>query len=295
MEKVKLVYILSSGYSGSTILDLVLGSHSEIESVGEFIHYEEVVRNNGICTCWRKINDCPFWQEVRKIFNSLVSNKKIDIQDNQILKDYFMFKAILMYTGKKIIVDSSKRLDRLKLLLASNLFDIKLVYLIRECQGFMYSAKKRNYTRVIKPILDKNGNVIDRIFQKKSIYDGPLKTGLIWFFENWEMIKFFKKLSLGDKVIVSYKDFTLNPETELLKICQTLGADLEQGMLNYSAHEHHNIGGNPTRMCKKNISIRYDDQWKTGLSRYELLLAKFFNKIITIKLEKLIDYYLGKK
>jgi len=77
-------------------------------------------------------------------------------------------------------------LDHFKLLLKSGLFDIKLVYLIRECQGFMYSAKKRNYTGVIRPIRDENGNVIDRVFRKRKIYDGPLKTGILWFFENWD-------------------------------------------------------------------------------------------------------------
>jgi len=39
----------------------------------------------------------------------------------------------------------------------------------------MYSAKKRNYTGVIRPIRDENGNVIDRVFRKRKIYDGPLK------------------------------------------------------------------------------------------------------------------------
>jgi len=187
MDKIKLIYILGSGYSGSTILDLLLGSHSEIESLGEFLHYEDVVKNNGICTCWKKINDCSYWQEVRRIYSELISNNRemFLMKNNQILKDYFMFKAILRHTGKKIIVDSSKRLDRFKLLLKSGLFDIKLVYLIRECEGFMYSAKKRNYTGVIRPILDENGNVIDRVFRKRKIYDGPLKTGILWFFENW--------------------------------------------------------------------------------------------------------------
>jgi len=286
MEKIRLIYILGSGYSGSTILDLLLGSHSEIESIGEFHQYDEVVKNNGICTCWRKINDCPFWCEVREIYDRLISEIEIDVKDHQALKDYFMFKAILIHTGKKIIVDSSKRLDRFKLLLDFDLFDIKLVYLIRECQGFMYSAKKRKYTKVIKPILDKNGNVIDRIFRKRKIYDGPLKTGTLWFFENWEMINFLNKINPENRITVRYNDLALNPEKELLRICKIAGIDFEENMLNYSAYIHHNIGGNPTRMRKKDASIKYDDRWKTGLSRYELLMAMFFNHLIEKKLQK---------
>jgi len=39
-------------------------------------------------------------------------------------------------------------------------------------------------------------------------------------------------------------------------------------------------------MRKKDASIKYDDQWKTGLSRYELLMAMFFNHLIEKKLQK---------
>ena len=286
MEKIRLIYILGSGYSGSTILDLLLGSHSEIESLGEFLHYEDVVKNNGICTCWKKINDCPYWQEVRKIYDGLISKSGVDFRDNQILKDYFMFKAILIHTGKKIIVDSSKRLDRFKLLFDSGLFDIKLIYLIRECQGFMYSGKKRNYTGILKTNLNENGTVNSYVFRRKKIYDGPLKTGILWFFENWEMINFLNKINPENRITVRYNDLALNPEKELLRICKIAGIDFEENMLNYSAYIHHNIGGNPTRMRKKDASIKYDDRWKTGLSKYELLMAMFFNHLIEKKLQK---------
>jgi len=142
MEKIRLIYIPGSGYSGSTILDLLLGSHSEIEGVGEFYQYDEVVKNNGICTCWRKINNCPFWSEVRKIYDGLISKSGVDFRDDQILKDYFMFKAILIHTGKKIIVDSSKRLDRFKLLLKSGLSILNWSILFESVRALCIRVKR---------------------------------------------------------------------------------------------------------------------------------------------------------
>lgn len=88
------------------------------------------------------------------------------------------------------------------------------------------------------------------------------------------------------RLIVRYKDLALNPEKELLRICKIAGIDFEENMLDYLAYIHHNIGGNPTRMRKKDASIKYDDRWKTGLSRYELLMAMFFNHLIEKKLQK---------
>lgn len=104
-----------------------------------------------------------------------------------------MFKAIIEYSRKDIIVDSSKRLDNLKKLSNSGLFDLKIIFLIRECQGFLYSAKKRQYTGVVKPILDDNGVVVGRVSKKKFL-NGPLKSGILWFMENMNMINFLKKI-----------------------------------------------------------------------------------------------------
>ncbi len=103
------------------------------------------------------------------------------------------------------------------------------------------------------------------------------------------VIDSLEKINPENRVIVRYKDLALNPKEELLKICQMAGINFEEDMLNYSNHVHHNIGGNPTRMRKNYVGIRYDDKWKTGLSKYELLIAGFFNKIIENRLQKVRD------
>ncbi len=86
---VKVLYITGAGRSGSTILDIVLGNHPDIESTGEL---SNLVRNGWIggeslkgierkrvrvpiCTCGRRtdipdVEDaaeaCPFWSSVRR-------------------------------------------------------------------------------------------------------------------------------------------------------------------------------------------------------------------------------------
>ena len=47
----KYVYISSAAYSGSTLLDLLLGSHSRIESLGEISFLAQDLAVNNRCTC----------------------------------------------------------------------------------------------------------------------------------------------------------------------------------------------------------------------------------------------------
>jgi hypothetical protein len=87
---VTIVYIMSSGRSGSTILDIVLGNHPEIESTGEvglltrttWISQESIRGIEAkrtrlpICACGKRLDvhavdtaaveACPFWASVRR-------------------------------------------------------------------------------------------------------------------------------------------------------------------------------------------------------------------------------------
>ena len=58
------LYIMGSGHSGSTILDILLGNSSQIESVGELL--SGLSRSDTEpCSCGTTMSDCAFWREVR--------------------------------------------------------------------------------------------------------------------------------------------------------------------------------------------------------------------------------------
>lgn len=70
----KLVYILSFGHSGSTLLDLVLGTHPSMLSTGELmflpfnlersLNAEYPIEDGSRCSCHLKYLDCPIWSKV---------------------------------------------------------------------------------------------------------------------------------------------------------------------------------------------------------------------------------------
>src|SRR5262245_51572014 len=59
----KLLYIGGWGRSGSSILSNVLGSHSQIASLGEVRYiWDRGVGANKLCGCGHNFSDCPFWR-----------------------------------------------------------------------------------------------------------------------------------------------------------------------------------------------------------------------------------------
>jgi hypothetical protein len=67
-------YVMGHGYSGSTLLTLLLGVHPEIATVGE-VGIAPSSRRQALageandaflCSCLRPIAECPFWQQVER-------------------------------------------------------------------------------------------------------------------------------------------------------------------------------------------------------------------------------------
>src|SRR5688572_273235 len=62
-RQVGLVLIGSSSHSGSTLLDLMLGTHSMVSSAGE-MNRLTLFANDRVCTCGVTVTRCPYWTEV---------------------------------------------------------------------------------------------------------------------------------------------------------------------------------------------------------------------------------------
>jgi hypothetical protein len=64
---VRLVYILSASHSGSTLLAMLLGSHTNIVTVGELKATNLGDINRYRCSCGALIQQCEFWNQVRQV------------------------------------------------------------------------------------------------------------------------------------------------------------------------------------------------------------------------------------
>lgn len=74
----RILFIISAAHSSSTLLDMLLGTHLDIFSIGEIVNYLRAVKNNlEPCVCGKIVNKCNFW---KPIINQI--NKRSDYYQN---------------------------------------------------------------------------------------------------------------------------------------------------------------------------------------------------------------------
>ena len=151
-EKIKIIYILGDGHSGSTILDLILGSHTEIEGVGELTTFDrykqyllkdKTASKDFLCACGATIDKCGYWNKIMDRLSAAVDPSALEInpKNREEFENYnhAIMKAVLEVSGKRIICDSSKELHRLTRLSQGEDFDIFIIHLVRDARAVAYS------------------------------------------------------------------------------------------------------------------------------------------------------------
>ena len=120
-----IVFVVSSAHSGSTLLDLLLGSHSHCTSLGEFKHIGEKLDSGGsICEiCDRS---CPQWER----FEAEVRPPSYHDCAFKVLKT-------------SLLIDSSKDLHWIKESIRHTSADTKIVRILREAQGSLVKRKRK--------------------------------------------------------------------------------------------------------------------------------------------------------
>ncbi|MCK5878093.1 MAG: sulfotransferase [Candidatus Marithrix sp.] len=174
----KIIYIISTGRSGSTILDILLGNGEDILSCGELNRY--IIRE-GSPTYWRHKKGSPtlvFWENIKAKLEDKFSTK-IDFKklNELVLKyeyhsDFFSFNTddftiysdfvtklnttIFENIEQSIIVDSSKYPARALKLAKILDCEIDFIYLQRDPRGVVKSFSKQGLAQSPKSWLAAN-------------------------------------------------------------------------------------------------------------------------------------------
>jgi hypothetical protein len=241
-----IVHILGVGHSGTTLLDLLIGSHSAVTSVGEAI---TLSRNlDARCTCGaRPLRACPFWSAVdsalQRRHGLTLDDLDLDAQDIDVLLAHnrMFYGAVSEASGKRFIVDSSKRRLRLAAMLESGQFDVRPIHMLRSPYGVSYSN---------------------------------IRKGRSWFSHAREYQHNVRgtrhTLRRHDHVVVRYERLAADPRAELEPLMAWLGLSFEPGQLNWAQAEHHNVGGNRMRFGTDS-TIRLDEKWRAALTPWQKL------------------------
>lgn len=297
-NRIKVVYVAGSSYSGSTLLGIVLGANSKIFNLGEVSQYEKVKSQNNkgessrrrnICTCGKRYKECKFWGKVYSKYNkdidfnpapgfsflnlklmlkilnpfSSLQDKSKQSEEYERLFQVLHNNAIKEKGSTEYLLDSSKSIYNLFLLLSAENIELKVIHLIRDGNSVVNSFKKH----------------------KTNIFYGIFS----WIFVN-VMCRLFIKRSNADNIKLDYERFCNNLPKELDKINKFLGTNLDSN--NYKDkvrnENYHLISGNPMLNNIKGKFYEFEGvKCKKGidkLSKPELMLTKLiitpFNKLL---------------
>ncbi len=281
-EKIKLVLLIGSGRSGSTLIDLIVNMHPNVFGLGEISNWNTKVFEE-YCACGDIVKSCPFWSEVitkvgwrEKDFKEYKEYKyefdapkkgyvfkiKNNTQrpgfENFISKSNEIFSAISEVSDNRILFDSSKSPQRAFNLSKSSLLDVKIVHLMRDPRGVVWSYKK-SFKKDLKSGLQRDMKGTSLL---KSLYS--------WLAINSRAFSTVKSANVPT-LSVKYENFCANPDDEINRILEFVlgekpktGIDLSKSMTT----ESHVIAGNRLRM-KKDIVIEPDFAWKSNLNFFQ--------------------------
>lgn len=285
MEKIKVIYINSLSASGSTLLDSLLGGHSQVFSLGEAETLAESLRDDHKCGCGEYMRNCEFWQvasaskDMESIFNHVGELRRpvgrifrwvhffsvlfgwttSAMQDaingyGEINARYFRIvtDAVKVRGGREVIwlVDASKSLRRLQWLRASGLFDIHVVHLVRDPVAFVHS--------------------MDKVYGSIKRGSPHATKSAVRLLKRWvvanALFMLFYWVTMGNRGVyrIHYEDLAVAPERVLLKLLSSLDLEYEKSMVaEYGDSETHAIGGNRMRWGERVIKL--DEGWKAEM------------------------------
>lgn len=264
------IYIAGRGRSGSTILDIILGNSSEIESVGEMIAGLSRV-DREVCSCGAAVLECPFWLQVRQGLMS-VGLDLTDVggmlrpgiagiwrnwrgrADGSTMKRVRFTRAILAAieasVGKRHLLDSGKAPGH-ALLLLQHLPDARIIHLVRDPRNVLRSHLDKIQRGRHSAIMDRYGIV------GRSPWLFLLWQAASWTFSNLTCEAMARAYSRR-VVRVRFEDLCANPSNELGRLGRELGMDLTEPIRKIVGGEElevgHNVGGNQIRQGRVRFS-----------------------------------------
>jgi len=290
--KNKVVFIMGMGRSGSTLLDLMIGSHPDTFSLGEISHLPRIIEKG-------KKNWTPggstFWQEnfpeaELKQFAAGLSTKRlheyIPRKVERFIRELFgkdeilnPYTVLFSKTRKTILSDSSKDITWISHKLKARefrqgLIEPYILHNIRDGRAVVNSYLRLNPSRTMEEL---SHRWVRRFNQHKN---------------------FYAQFPEERKMIIRYEELASTPQTVLERICQLLSIEFTPEMIEYWKQDHHHIVGSrgtnsliskyrgqTAKGVKKHgnyyqapeFAIKLDLRWKQELSLENL---EIFNSIV---------------
>ena len=245
----KLIFLISLPRSGSTLLQKVLNSHSDIQTKSEpwiMLHPIYALRQGGYSAEYNE----KFAFNALKIFLRDLPNREETYIEGLRLMFSHIYSMALNELTSKYFLDKTPRYYEIIPELFSIFPEAKFVVLLRNPVAVLNSR--------VHLLSDQNLKSLN--LYKRDLLNGPKKL--------LEGIKLIGKKC----IVVRYEDFVEQPQVELEKLCTYLGITYTSTILNYNSGgtEKWEYGDPKTVYMNSEPNTSYKDRWHESIRKPQL-------------------------
>ncbi len=320
MKKGKIIFIVSAGHSGSTLLDLAIGSINKVFSCGEMMHLPwQILRGpnkddiQSYCSCGQDFHGCPVWHEV---ITGLDEKHGMNIYEDPRSLRLSMHQPIKFGRSLPALAVQALIMTSNQFVLTRWIPAIISLFYRRSVRNSWNLADQICETTGSEYIVDSSKNIVRFLFLRmhrpddiklvvlkrdimgvaSSSHDGPLTEEVIAHRTNaW--VKLYKKrvrnllaqLRRDDFRMIRYGDFCAAPEEKLNNIAKWLNLPPME-KLEIDTNQRHLVAGNPIRHSGE-IRIRKDNRWRERLTEEQIKRLTVISDDVDASLTKFSDNY----
>jgi hypothetical protein len=299
-----LAYILAASHSGSTLLAMLLGSHSEVCTVGELKATSLGDPARYRCSCGELIRQCPFWTNVSRRMAERgcpfdVTNARTNIDAGADPYARALLRPLVRGPAQEPLRDLALNLDpswrrQLKAFharnaaLAASLLEetgkrvvvdsskigIRLKYLLRNPDLELRVIRLVRDGRAVALTYTDPAEYADASSPERRGGGGgdsrdaervPLQQAAHeWRRSNEEADALLASVDPAKQLTISYEDLCGSTAEVLGRAFQFLGVDAPADLSDWRARPHH-VVGNGMRFDSAS-EVRLDDRWRTALN-----------------------------
>jgi hypothetical protein len=288
------LYIMGHGYSGSTLLTFLLGSHPEVATIGELGISEQAKRQTTpeeyLCSCHTPVRECGFWYRVRREMGERgldfdIWNAGLDFRarcgglPDVILRAVQRGPFLETVRRASIRVVPGARLELTRILSRIEAL-AEIVTGIKGSRVFLDSSKRPERAVFMRRIASFDLSVIHLVrdgravswSNMKNLGIGPEAAASSWVADNRAAELARSYFSPRRWMTLRHEDVCADPTAALSRICSFAGLPSVDKVPEFRGVEHHVIGN---RMRLSSTSeIRVDERWKTALTREQMAVIE---------------------
>lgn len=290
----QIVYISSDMRSGSTMLDIMLGNHSLITSLGEVNHIQAYANKNRKlynptfpleCMCGMPFEICPFWNEVQNHLNTPFSRlktrvlfdygngtlnafNKIATKCTHAIRDYIP-SIVNNESAFKFLGYEKNSLNRILLYEAAAKAAKTPIVVDSSKHPVRFKSLYFCKPEMLKIILlyrDPKAVVYSKMKRGQSLK----QAASFWNRRSMLMELYSQSIPSNQLILIKYENICSRTVSEMERLCDFLNIAYEDSMACLDKNQKHLLGGSPSKNDASDIMVKQRNEADINLKKEQI-------------------------